>query len=206
MSLYNDYILPHLIALAMQQGDLATYRRRVIPGAGGRVLEIGIGSGLNLPFYGPDVTSLVGLEPSKRLLGMTSQLAAREHPALPITLLSGSGENIPLEASSFDTVAMTWTLCSVSDAGRVLAEIRRVLKPAGALLFVEHGLAPEPSVAAWQGRLTPVWKRIAGGCHLNRDVEDLLGAAGFRTVALRTGFMRGPRPFTFMSEGRAVVR
>ncbi len=98
---------------------------------------------------------------------------------------------------------MTWTLCSVPDARRALAEIRRVLKPSGALLFVEHGAAPDPAVAAWQNRLTPVWRHIAGGCHLNRDVAGLLRTAGFETMDLQQGYMGGPRPFTFMSEGRA---
>ena len=151
MSFYSDHVLPRLLNLAMRNKGLEAYRRRLVPAAEGRVLEIGIGSGLNLPFYGPGVAEVVGLDPSAPLLRMAG-------------LLEGSAEAIPLEDASFDTVLTTWTLCSVRDAGAALAEIRRVLKPAGHLLFVEHGSAPDAAVARWQDRLTPLWKPIAGGC------------------------------------------
>jgi ubiquinone/menaquinone biosynthesis C-methylase UbiE len=121
----------------------------------------------------------------------------------PLDLLQGSAQAIPLDDASVDTVTMTWTLCSIPNASQALVEIRRVLKPSGSLLFVEHGAAPDPGVAAWQNRLTPFWRRIAGGCRLNRDVAGLLRTAGFEIVELHQGYMRGPRPFTFMSEGRA---
>ena len=201
MGFYGNHVLPHLIALAMRHRDLASYRRRVLSGAEGRVLEVGIGSGLNLPFYRSNVSRIIGLDPSPRLL----DLAQRQGKAAGISLdlLQGSAQAIPLDDASIDTVTMTWTLCSIPNAPQALVEIRRVLKPSGSLLFVEHGAAPDPGVAAWQNRLTPFWRRIAGGCRLNRDVAGLLRTAGFEIVELHQGYMRGPRPFTFMSEGRA---
>jgi len=201
MGLYNDRVLPHLLSLAMRNKDLETYRRRLVPTAAGRVLEIGIGSGLNLPFYGPGVVELIGLDPSASLLRMAGGQAARS--GIGVRMLEGSAEAIPLEDASFDTVLTTWTLCSIRDAVAALAEIRRVLKPIGNLLFVEHGSAPDVGVARWQNRLTPLWKPIAGGCHLNRPIEALIRRAGFEIPDLQVGYMAGPRPFTFMYEGRA---
>lgn len=201
MSFYNDRVLPRLLNLAMRNKGLEAYRRRLVPAAEGRVLEIGIGSGLNLPFYGPGVTEVVGLDPSAPLLRMADGQATRS--GVRARMLEGSAEAIPLEDARFDTVLTTWTLCSVRDAGAALAEIRRVLKPGGHLLFVEHGSAPDAGVARWQGRLTPLWKPIAGGCHLNRPIEALIRRAGFGLPDLQVGYMAGPKPFTFMYEGRA---
>ena len=201
MSFYSDRVLPHLLNFAMRNKGLGAYRRRLVPAAEGRVLEIGIGSGLNLPFYGPSVREVVGLDPSAPLRRMAGKQAARS--GMGVRVLEGSAEAIPLEDASFDTVLTTWTLCSVRDAGAALAEIRRVLKPAGHLLFVEHGSAPDAGVARWQDRLTPLWKPIAGGCHLNRPIEALIRRAGFGLPDLHVGYMAGPKPFTFMFEGRA---
>ena len=201
MSFYNDHVLPRLLNLAMRNKDLEAYRRRLVPAVEGRVLEIGIGTGLNLPFYGPGAAEVVGLDPSASLLRMAGGQAAGS--AVRTRLLQGSAEAIPGEDASFDTVLTTWTLCSVRDADAALAEIRRVLKPGGHLLFVEHGSAPDAGVARWQDRLTPLWKPIAGGCHLNRPIEALIRRAGFRLPDLRMGYMAGPKPFTFMYEGRA---
>jgi ubiquinone/menaquinone biosynthesis C-methylase UbiE len=120
-----------------------------------------------------------------------------------VSMLQGTAEAIPLETASVDTVVTTWTLCSIPDVTAALAEMRRVLKPGGALLVVEHGRAPDAAVARWQDRLTPLWKPIAGGCHLNRKIDALIHDAGFAVTDLRAGYMRGPRPFTFMYEGRA---
>ena len=201
MGFYDDRVLPYLLNLAMRNKDLEAYRRRLVPAAAGRVLEIGIGSGLNLPFYGPGVAEVIGLDPSASLLRMAGGQAARS--GIGVRLLGGSAEAIPLEDASFDTVLTTWTLCSIHDADAALAEIRRVLKPTGNLLFVEHGSAPDVGVARWQKRLTPLWKPIAGGCHLNRPIEALIRRAGFEIPDLHAGYMAGPRPFTFMYEGRA---
>jgi ubiquinone/menaquinone biosynthesis C-methylase UbiE len=202
MSFYSDRVLPHVLNFAMRHKDLAAYRHRLVPAARGRVLEIGIGSGLNLPFYGADVSEVVGLDPSAPLLRMAQRRIDRTPPA--VTIVGGSAEAIPLENAGFDTVLTTWSLCSIPDAHAALSEVRRVLKPSGALLFVEHGRAPDAGVARWQDRLTPVWKPIAGGCHLNRSIDTLIERAGFRISALQVGYMAGPKPFTFMYEGRAV--
>jgi ubiquinone/menaquinone biosynthesis C-methylase UbiE len=201
MGFYQDRIVPCLILLAMRQSILTAYRSRVVSAAAGRVLEVGIGSGLNLPFYDESVKYVIGLDPSHRLLAMARWAARRA--ATRLQLVDGSAETVPLEDHSVDTVVTTWTLCSIPDAGRALREMRRVLDPSGRLLFVEHGRAPEQAVRWWQDRLTPMWKYLAGGCHLNRAIRDLIENAGFRIERLDSGYMRGPRPMTFMYEGSA---
>jgi ubiquinone/menaquinone biosynthesis C-methylase UbiE len=201
MSLYEKLLLPRIIDFVMRQKHLARYRGEVVGEARGRVLEIGIGSGLNLPYYGRDVESVIGLDPSQRLLEVAGQRAAKA--SMPVELLLGSATAIPLDDASIDTVVMTWTLCSIPDPQAALAEIRRVLKADGKLLFVEHGLAPEPSVERWQNRLTPVWRRIGGGCHLNRKMDALMHAAGFDLPQLSTEYAPGPRPMSFMYFGCA---
>lgn len=201
MGLYERLVLPRLLALAMRHRELVPYRQRVGCAASGRVLELGIGSGLNLGFYGPDVTSVVGVDPSPALLRMTE--ARSRGGRIPVKLVEAAGERLPLDSRSVDTVVTTWTMCSVSDPAQALQEARRVLRPGGALLFVEHGRAPDPGVRSWQDRLTPAWKRVARGCHLNRKMDDLVQAAGFRLDDLRTGYLPGPRALTFIYEGRA---
>lgn len=204
MGFYQDRILPHLVNLSMRNRRLLPYRDRVISSAEGRVLEIGIGSGLNLPFYPPRMTELLGLEPAPRLIAMARRAASRS--TLPLKLIEGSAEAIPLGDESVDTVVTTWTLCTIPEAVAALAEMRRVLRPSGQLLFVEHGLAPDARVRKWQDWLTPAWKRIGGGCHLNRPIRDLIEHAGYRIERLETGYMKGPKPMTFMYEGRARPR
>lgn len=204
MGFYQDHIVPVLINLAMRRQELVAYRSHVIPAAEGRVLEIGVGSGLNLPFYSRNVERLVGLDPSPKLLSMVRRNLKRN--ASPVELIEGSAEAIPLKTNSVDTVVTTWTLCSIPDADRALREMHRVLRPGGHLLFVEHGRAPEPNVRWWQDRLTPVWKRIGGGCHLNRAIQILIEDAGFQFDRLETGYIRGPNPLTFMYEGSARPR
>ena len=201
MGFYQERILPHLIQMAMRQGNLMKYRRRVIGAAEGRVLEIGIGSGLNLPLYGAAASQIIGLDPSPELLAVAR--ARTKRLSNPVELIEGSAEAIALADRSIDTVVMTWTLCSIPDSARALAEARRVLKPGGRLLFVEHGRSPDANVRRWQDRLTPIWKRIGGGCHLNRPIGALIAGAGFRIERLDTGYMKGPKPMTFMYEGSA---
>jgi ubiquinone/menaquinone biosynthesis C-methylase UbiE len=203
MGFYQNHIVPRLIHSAMGQDDLKPYRSRVVSAAAGRVLEIGIGSGFNMPFYGASVTQVTGIDPSARLLAM-AQRAVR--PKIPIEFVEASAEAIPLERASVDTVVTTWTLCSIPNATTALGEMRRVLKPGGVLLFAEHGRAPEARVRWWQDRLTPIWKRIAGGCHLNRPIAELIASAGFRLDRLENSYMRGPRPLTYMYEGSARPR
>ena len=199
MGLYQERILPRLIDLGMRNGRLAPYRQRVISQAEGRVLEIGVGSGLNLPFYSPGVTEILGLDPHPNLLA----LARGKQCGVRVTMVEASAETIPLEDASVDTVVSTWTLCSIPTVLHALQEARRVLKPGGKFLFVEHGLSPDARVRRWQDRLTPVWKRAAGGCHLNRPIQELVEQAGFDIARLETGYMQGPRPMTFTYEGCA---
>jgi ubiquinone/menaquinone biosynthesis C-methylase UbiE len=203
MGIYADWIVPRLCHLSMRSKRLLPYRQRVVAAAEGQVLEVGIGSGLNLPFYGANVSRVLGLEPSPELIAMAER-AARQ-VSLPTILLEGSAEQIPLENRSVDSIVMTWVGCSIPDIGSALQEMRRVLRPGGRLLFVEHGRSPEPGVERWQDRLTPIWQRLSGGCHLNRKIDDLLRSAGFRIERLETGYLRGPKIMTFMYEGSAVV-
>jgi ubiquinone/menaquinone biosynthesis C-methylase UbiE len=204
MGFYQDQIVPLLINLTMRRQELSAYRGRVVPAAEGRVLEIGIGSGLNLPFYSDKVERLIGLDPSPKLLSMARRNLRRNSSL--VELIEGSAEAIPLQNNSVDTVVTTWTLCSIPDADRALGEMHRVLRSAGQLLFVEHGRAPEPNVRRWQDRLTPIWKHIGGGCHLNRAIQMLIEDAGFQFDRVETGYMRGPKTLTFMYEGSARPR
>jgi ubiquinone/menaquinone biosynthesis C-methylase UbiE len=201
MGFYQEQILPWLVHLSMRQRRLAPYRNRVVSTATGRVLEVGIGSGLNLPFYGNTVTDVIGLEPSRKLLDMTT--AAARKSQIPLRLIEGTAEAIPIEDHSVDAVVTTWTMCSIPEIQSVLLEMRRVLRPSGRLLFVEHGRAPEPSVRWWQDHLTPAWKHLSGGCHLNRAIAELIENVGFRIERLDKGYMQGPKPMTFMYEGTA---
>jgi ubiquinone/menaquinone biosynthesis C-methylase UbiE len=198
MALYRDHVLPCLTLLAMSNRRLIEYRRRVVSQARGRVLEIGMGSGLNLPFYGGQVVSVHGIDPSPALL----RRAGRQ-PATRPELVEASAELIPFDDAAFDTVVTTWTLCTIPQVVAALREMRRVLRPDGRLLFVEHGLTPDRAVAWWQHRLTPYWKCLGGGCHLNRKIDDLITAAEFHIDSLDTGYMHGRNPFSFMYEGVA---
>jgi ubiquinone/menaquinone biosynthesis C-methylase UbiE len=201
MGIYSKYVLPKLTHLSMGQAQLRPYRARIVGGAAGRVLEIGIGSALNLPFYGDAVDEVIGVDPSADMLA----LAERAIAASPkkVVLLRSSAENLPLDDRSIDTVVVTWTLCSIPDPLAALTEARRVLKPGGQLRFVEHGLSPDPGVRKWQDRLTPLWRWCSGGCHLNRKTDDLIRVAGFRLTELSTDYARGPRPLAYMYEGSA---
>jgi ubiquinone/menaquinone biosynthesis C-methylase UbiE len=201
MGFYSDIILPRLCDFAMRNKELVPIRRRVIGAAEGRVLEIGVGSGLNLPFYRPEVAEVLALEPAPRLVSMARGVSRRA--SAPVRFLEASAEAIPLDDHSVDTVVTTWTLCSIAHAATALAEMRRVLRPGGRLLFVEHGLSPDAGVHRWQDRLTPAWKCIAGGCHLNRPIRVMIESAGFGIDRIETGYIPGPRPMTFMYEGSA---
>jgi ubiquinone/menaquinone biosynthesis C-methylase UbiE len=201
MAFYQERIIPWLIHLSMRQRMLAPYRDRVVSSARGRVFEVGIGSGLNLPFYASTATEIIGLEPSPKLLEMANK-AARKTP-IPLRLVEGTAEAIPIEDHNVDAVVTTWTMCSIAEIQTALQEMRRVLRPGGRLFFVEHGRATEPRVRWWQDRLTPAWKHLSGGCHLNRAIDELVENAGFRIERLDQGYMRGPKPMTFMYEGSA---
>jgi len=201
MGFYNDVVLPRLCHLAMRNRELAPYRRRAIAAAEGRVLEVGVGSGLNFPLYGPAVRGVLGLEPSARLIKMAR--AAAGAASVPVELIEGSAETIPLADRSIDAVVTTWTLCTIPDADAALAEVRRVLRQDGRLLFVEHGLAPDRGVRQWQDLLNPAWRCMAGGCNLNRPIRAMIEGAGFSLDRIETGYMPGLKPMTFMYEGSA---
>lgn len=201
MGFYRRIIIPPLVHLAMRTKVLRPYRERIIGAAEGCVLEIGVGPGLNLPLYGANVSRVIGLEPSPELLRMSRQ--QRHAARVPIELIEGSAEALPLENDSIDTAVTTWTLCSITDAERALRECRRILRSGGSLLFVEHGRAPEASVARWQVRLDPLWRRVAGGCHLNRKIDALISGAGFRIETLRNSRVPGLSTHNFFYEGRA---
>jgi SAM-dependent methyltransferase len=202
MGLYAKHILPRLIDIAMRNKDTARLRAEWIPKARGKVLEVGIGSGLNLPFYSSEVDVIYGVDPSPELQAMARDRAV--DTSLPVEFLTQSADQpIPLDAGSVDTVVMTWTMCSLPDPSGSFEEVRRLLNPHGGLIFLEHGRAPDSGVAAWQDRLTPLWKRIGGGCHLNRRIDSIIRQAGFRIGELRTGYLPGPRPMSYTYQGIA---
>jgi ubiquinone/menaquinone biosynthesis C-methylase UbiE len=193
---YDRHILPHLVHFACSLKPIRRQREKLVPHAKGRVLEIGIGSGLNLPYYDRSkVSRLLGLEPSPEMTRKAKRAARAAR--IDVDFINADAESVPLDSRSIDTVLMTYTLCTIPQAETALREIRRVLKPGGKLLFCEHGLAPDANVRNWQHRVTPVWKRFAGGCHLDRDIPALLAQGGFRVTDMNTMYLPGWRPATF---------
>lgn len=181
MGLYNRFVLPGLLKCACSGPAIMKQREKVIPKASGKVLELGVGMGLNLALYDTaKVESVTGVDPAPELRAVA--LAAPRDPGLKVAVEDGTAEALPFESGSFDCVVCTFTLCSVNDPAKALSEARRVLKPGGRFLYCEHGLAPEPDVAKWQRRIEPIWKRIAGGCHLTRPVTSAIESAGFRVA------------------------
>jgi ubiquinone/menaquinone biosynthesis C-methylase UbiE len=204
MGLYQRFILPKLINCACAMPPMMALRQRYVPLAEGRVLEIGIGSGLNLAFYGDKTTSVTGLDPATELTDLAHQRAMALGAV--VTLLTVSGEAIPADAASFDSIVCTWTLCSIPNVYRAVDEMRRVLKPGGRLFFVEHGRSPDAGVARTQRWLEPFWKPIGGGCHLTRQPDQLLERGGFHLDSLEQGYQPGPRFAAYMYHGVATPR
>jgi len=205
MGLYQRYLLPRLVQCACGSPVIDRQRRKVVPLAQGEVLEIGFGSGLNLPHYRREhVTRLWALEPSA---GMRALAAARvAGSGLDVQWLDLPGEAVPLPDGSVDCVVMTYTLCTIPDAAAALAQVRRVLRPGGRLLFCEHGAAPDADVRRWQDRLDGLWGRFAGGCHLNREMEPLIVSAGFRFDDLQSRYLpKTPRFAGYNTWGCARV-
>ncbi len=204
MNLYDRYLMPLLIDAGCGLKDFQALRALLLPQAAGAVLEIGIGTGRNLPFYDPArVSSLQGLDPAGQ---MHRKAQARAKAAgLEVELIALSAEQIPAPDASYDTVVCTFTLCTIPDPVTALREMRRVLKTGGKLLFCEHGRAPEAPVQRWQDRLTPWWKPIAGGCHLNRDVRAMLSAGGFVPTQIESSYLSGPKPLVYVTRGVAVA-
>ncbi len=204
MGFYNRVVLPWLIHKGCSGSPVAKQRAKIVPRAAGDVLEVGIGSGLNLPFYEPgQVRKVWGLEPSAELRKKAA-LAAGEVD-FPVEFLGLPGEEIPLPDDNVDTVLITFTLCTIPDTARALAQMRRVLRPEGSLLFCEHGRAPDEGVRRWQNRIDPLWSRFTGGCHLNRPIDDLITAAGFHITQMDTMYILGPRTHTYNYWGQAVA-
>lgn len=202
MSFYADRIMPRMIAAGMQNKAMTRYRPRIPSLATGCVLEVGIGSGLNLPYYRREVTRVFGLEPSGYLRQQAAEVA--RSVAFPVELLAAGAESIPLDSGSVDTVVSTWTLCSIPDLDAALGEIRRVLRPDGRLLFFEHGRAPDPSVSRWQDRLAPLFRGLAG-CNPNRQIDVSIASAGFRLADIERSYLDGPRFISWHFVGQAVI-
>lgn len=202
MGIYGDQILPRVMDLALRGGEFAKVRSRVTAELAGEVLEIGFGSGLNVPHYPAAVTRVRAVDPATTGRKLAAKRIASG--SLPVDFVGGDAQALALNDASVDSAVSTWTLCTIPDAGRALAEIRRVLRPGGALHFAEHGLAPEPKVARRQARLTPLQRRLAGGCHLDRPIADLIARAGLEVTVLANYYLAGPHTFSYMFEGCAV--
>jgi ubiquinone/menaquinone biosynthesis C-methylase UbiE len=204
MGLYNRYILPRLINKICAVRPTMRQRQKVVPLASGNVLEIGIGSGLNLPLYDATrVGKVWGLEPATEMWALAAKRVA-ESP-VPVEFLEAGAEAIPLGDAIADTIMLTYALCTIPEPETALEEMRRVLKPEGQLIFCEHGAAPDPSVYKWQKRVDPLWSRLAGGCHLSREIPGMLEAAGFKLHSLDTIYLPGWRPATFNYWGSAGI-
>jgi ubiquinone/menaquinone biosynthesis C-methylase UbiE len=199
---YVDRVLPRITDVALSGKEFAKLRTRVCGRLSGEVLEVGFGSGRNVPHYPPAVERVQAVDPAtvgRRLAA--NRLAAT---SIPIEFIGLNGEDLPLADASVDHVLTTWTLCTIPDVDRALAEMRRVLRPGGALHFVEHGLSPDAQVARWQDRLNPIQKRVFGGCHLNRPIDRLLENAGLRIAPLEKFYAKGPKAFGYLFEGVAT--
>ncbi|HUP92902.1 MAG TPA: class I SAM-dependent methyltransferase [Solimonas sp.] len=204
MNPYDRYLLPWVIDLACGIRPVQRQRRKVVPLAHGEVLEIGVGTGRNLAFYDrARVTRLCALDPAPQMHRLARKRATAA--GLEVELLVLPADRIPAADASFDCVVCTYTLCTIPEPVPALREMRRVLRPGGELLFCEHGLAPDPGVRRWQARLTPAWKPLAGGCHLDRDIPGLLHEGGFALREMDAMYLPGPRPLTYNYWGRAVA-
>jgi ubiquinone/menaquinone biosynthesis C-methylase UbiE len=206
MAFYAKYVLPRLLHFACGLKPVRLQRAKIIPNAQGRVVEIGIGTGLNLPFYDArKVTGLIGIEPAAQMRAMARAAAARM--SFPVEILDADAQDLALASASADSIVMTYCLCSIAQPLRAVKQLHRVIKPAGRLLFCEHGAAPEENMRRWQRRLNPLWKRMCGGCHLDRAIPALLEEGGFRIEQLETMYLPGtPRfaGFNYWGSARAV--
>jgi SAM-dependent methyltransferase len=203
---WSDRVVPHLTDVALRSAEIGELRDETCRGLHGRVLEIGFGSGLNLRFYPPEVTSVSAVEPAD--VGWKLSEKRRSRTGLPVHRSGLDGQHLAEEDDSFDSALVTFSLCSIPDPALALSEVRRVLRPGGSLHFLEHGLAPDAGVARWQRRLDPVQKRAFAGCHLSRDIPGLVGAAGLDVAELRAEYQPGPRimrPWVHAYVGRAVT-
>lgn len=204
MSFYNRHVMPRLINAICGMSQFSDQRKKVVPAAEGTVVEVGIGSGLNLPHYDPArVTQIIGIDPDEQMW-----TAARKRLAdltIPIERVGLSGEQIPLDSNIADTVLVTYSLCTIPDAVAALSEMRRIVKPGGKLLFLEHGQAPDAGVRKIQNMIDPAWKRIAGGCHSGRPIPKILEQGGWKAEDMRQGYISGPKPLAYNYWGSAIA-
>ena len=204
MGFYDNYILPKLVHWVCQQNPSMRQREKIVPLANGNVLEIGIGTGLNIPFYNSQfLKQLIAIDPSNAMWKQTK--AEVSNLNFPFDFIQATAENLPFESNKFDTVVMTYTLCSITNTNKALEEIKRVLKPNGKLLFCEHGKAPDLLIQKWQNRLNPIWKRVGGGCHLNKDIPNLIEQNGFRLNNLNSMYIPGWKPASYNYWGIAKL-
>lgn len=205
MGLYSKYILPKATDWVCRQKPSRMQREKIIPLAIGNVLEIGIGSGLNLPYYEKDnIQSLTGIEPSKEI--WNRRVVDTHQLPFEFNIINAFAENLPLDSNSFDTVVLTYTMCTIPDTQKAFEEIRRVLKMNGNLIFCEHGKAPDRAVQKWQNRINPLWKKVAGGCHLNKDIPLLIEDNGFKFNTLEAMYIPGWKPASFNYWGSAKIK
>ncbi len=205
MGLYSRYLLPRIVHFTCGSRPAMRQRQKLVPRARGRVLEVGIGSGLNLGFYDPTrIDGVWGLDPSPEMIDLAS--GAAEDVPFDLQFVSAGAEDIPLGNDHFDTVLLTYTLCTIPEVDAALREIARVLKPGGELLFCEHGRAPDVDVRRWQDRIDPLWHRLGGGCHLNRDIPRLIEGSGFEITGMESMYIPGWRPASFNVWGSAAPR
>jgi ubiquinone/menaquinone biosynthesis C-methylase UbiE len=199
---YNDQVLPRVMDRVLAAGEFATIRARVTADLSGEVLEVGFGSGLNVPHYPQAVTRVLAVEPA----AVGRKLAAKRvaQSSVPVEYAGLDGQELALPADSVDFALSTWTLCTIPDAAIALAEIRRVLRPGGVFHFAEHGRSPDAKVARWQDRLTPLQRKVAGGCHLNREIDRMIADSGLQLGPVRTYYVSGPRPSGYVFEGTAT--
>lgn len=202
MGLYTERVLPHLTNRVMRGSEYAQIRARVAAGLAGEVVEVGFGSGLNVPHYPAAVTRVLAVDPATVGRKLAKPRVAAS--PVPVEYIGLDGQALPLPDGSVDHALSTWTLCTIPDARQALREIARVLRPGGALHFVEHGRCPDPTVARWQDRLTPLQRRVAGGCHLNRRIDELITSSGLTITRLDNYCMRGPKTVGYTYEGVAV--
>jgi ubiquinone/menaquinone biosynthesis C-methylase UbiE len=203
--LYEKYVLPRVIHFVCGLNPMMKQRQKTVPQAEGRVLEIGIGSGLNLPFYNSDkITHLWGLDPSAEMWALSKK--TRKMLAFDVEFINSGAENIPLEDNSADTVLITYALCTIPDAPAALDEVRRVLKPGGRVVFCEHGAAPDAFVNRLQNWLDPVWGKIGGGCHLNREIPKMIEGSGFKIQDMDASYIMGLKFASFNYRGSATFR
>jgi ubiquinone/menaquinone biosynthesis C-methylase UbiE len=201
VGIFQDQVLPRVTNAIMSNSEFAAIRARVSAALQGEVLEVGFGSGLNVPHYPAAVTRVRAVDPAT----VGRKLAAKRVAAspVPVEYVGLDGQALPVDAASVDHVLTTWTLCTIPDVERALSEVRRVLRPGGLLHFAEHGLSPDPKVARWQDRLTPLQRRLAGGCHLNRPIDRLVAGSGLELTQVKNYYLKGPKPFGYLFEGQA---